>query len=167
MQVSWNIASMRLPRVDKLTHIAFFSGTYIPYLANHITKENFKYHPPAEAFQVIHLLSIVLGNGMTDPLIQNDELWNYSCNLTTNPTAVFKENGVRTPDTDVACYHMKNSESQCLTKTQACYKNLTDLICKRAASGCLEVNTRPFGMSKVQLNPYGKFSFNPLSSRRH
>lgn len=122
-----------------------------------------------KAYQEIRLKSIALGNGMTDPLTQNDELYNYACNTTTNSIALFMRDGVKSNETISACKHMAWFRSQCASDTERCYATPDATpggMCIVATQTCGEVNTTPFHESKIQRNPYGKFQVRFFCSKR-
>lgn len=116
-------------------HIAgeLYGGHYVPSFASEILQH------PERLFQ---LTSIMVGNGITDPLVQWPYYAPYMCGLGGEP-AVFNK---------TECQKMANGAPHCVAATQLCYDEPNAYTCQLAGSICSANYMVPF--IRTGLNPY-------------
>lgn len=101
-------------------HIAgeSYAGHYIPQIAHEIVIEN-----PDRTF---NLSSILIGNGITDPLVQLDYYEPMACG----------KGGYSPVLTQNECNRMLESSKRCSALNKGCYKFLSTLPCILSGSYC-------------------------------
>ncbi|KAF9461891.1 serine carboxypeptidase [Collybia nuda] len=110
-------------------HIAAesYGGLYAPHIASIIHKANKQLiYAPSSKIKRINLESILLGNGLTDPLIQMPSIVNYACD---GPFAVLDPNGRE-------CRGMRQRAPVCERLIRSCYKNDNQVTCAPATLYC-------------------------------
>lgn len=111
-------------------HIAAesYGGAYAPHIASIIHKSNKQLvYAPSPKLKRINLESILLGNGLTDPLIQMPSVVKYACE---GPFAVFDDpNGQE-------CMYLRQRAPVCERLIKACYKFDVRVACEPAALYC-------------------------------
>lgn len=108
-------------------HIAgeSYAGHYIPVFASQILS-----HPERN----FNLSSVLIGNGLTDPLRQYDEYEPMACGEGGAPS-------VLSPD---QCEGMKNAQPRCNNLINACYNTQSAWICTPAAIYCNNAMMGPY-----------------------
>ncbi|CCD22841.1 carboxypeptidase C NDAI_0A06870 [Naumovozyma dairenensis CBS 421] len=116
-------------------HIAgeSYAGHYIPQIAHEIVQN------PLRTF---NLSSIMIGNGITDPLIQSDYYRPMACG----------EGGHKSLLSQKECDDMVGPTNRCHRLNQVCYLTESNLPCVVSSSYCETALMRPF--EKTGLNPY-------------
>ncbi|KAG0244091.1 Alpha/Beta hydrolase protein [Mortierella sp. GBAus27b] len=115
-------------RVD--FHIAgeSYAGHYIPAMAKEINDANKKIATPSlrpTGVQHINLASVLIGNGLTDPLVQYKYYPDMACNNSYAP--VLDER---------ACSNMRSAYDTCAMLIEGCYNGGSVFRCLPAASYC-------------------------------
>ncbi|GAB5585821.1 hypothetical protein Unana1_00721 [Umbelopsis nana] len=125
---------------SKYFHISgeSYAGHYLPALGKEIIKHQQSSNPPN--FQ---LDSVLIGNGWTDPLIQNEQYIDFGCD---EESPVFEES---------TCDSMKAALPRCKRLSEICYKHPTtlgcmpaNLGCTKMAAGCYENGRNPYDIRK-------------------
>ncbi|KAF7319314.1 Carboxypeptidase [Mycena chlorophos] len=115
-----------------------YGGIYAPHVASAIWKGN-----RLNATTKIRLESVMLGNGITDPLIQIPSIVDYVC---TGPFALY-------PDPEAAeCKALRSSASTCKMLIRACNWYPNESVCGRASRYCRSRLFEP--VMKSDLNWY-------------
>lgn len=122
-------------------HIAgeSYSGHYIPVIASEILS-----HPTQERF--FNLSSILIGNGLTDPLTQASYYEPMACGRGGAPAVLDKDQ----------CLTMNNSLPRCLSLIQSCYTLQSVWTCVPASLYC----------NYALLSPYQRAGKNPYDVRK-
>lgn len=107
-------------------HIAgeSYAGHYIPVFASEILNN---------ADRSFELSSVLIGNGITDNLVQNDYYRPMACG----------EGGYKPILSAEQCAKMEQDEPRCDALTKACYANKTPFTCVPAEWVCDQVNMNP------------------------
>jgi cathepsin A (carboxypeptidase C) len=125
-----------LARFPKYAHLPFhlaaesYGGTYAPNIATVIHRENKALAAaaaPVPGVQHINLASIVLANGLTDPLIQMASVPDYACE---GPYAVYDD-----PE-GPQCQALRGKVPTCTNLIKSCYDFSSRLTCVPAALYC-------------------------------
>ncbi|KAI5960387.1 uncharacterized protein KGF55_004679 [Candida pseudojiufengensis] len=116
-------------------HIAgeSYAGHYIPSFANEILKN---------ADRSFELSSILIGNGITDPLIQSTAYQPMACG----------QGGYKPVLTESECEQMEKDLPNCLKLTKLCYKFQNSLTCVPSQYYCDTKLFQPY--AQTGLNPY-------------
>lgn len=117
-------------------HIAgeSYAGHYIPQIAHEIVVEN-----PSRTF---NLSSILIGNGITDSLIQTEYYEPMACGFGGHPPVL----------SDDQCEKMKRDANRCHQLNQVCYTTESNIACIAATTYCDSVTLGPY--QKTGLNVY-------------
>ncbi|KAI9485198.1 MAG: Alpha/Beta hydrolase protein [Benjaminiella poitrasii] len=125
-----------------------YAGHYLPAIATIITEENAK-----EESHLIPLKSLLIGNGLTDPLTQ----YQYYKSMACTPSS----HGVTLVSSFEKCQELESHQTECQNLIQACYKqtNFThpqdsNEICKAATGVCNKILVNPIIATSKQLNIY-------------
>lgn len=120
-------------------HIAgeSYAGHYIPQIAHEIVVEN-----PDRTF---NLTSVMIGNGITDPLVQSDYYQPMACG----------QGGYSSVLTEEQCDKMTQDAKSCKILNQACYLTQRSIPCFLAVSVC----------DKALLSPYEATGLNVYDMR--
>nr|CAG8589671.1 7342_t:CDS:2 [Entrophospora candida] len=120
-------------------HIAgeSYAGHYIPVLASEINKNNKKLrdHLP------INLSTVMIGNGLVDPLTQYKYYPDMACNSSYGPVL---DQGT--------CDGMRNAYANCASMIKKCYDSQNVFVCLPASLYCNRQIVQPF--FKSGKNPY-------------
>jgi cathepsin A (carboxypeptidase C) len=92
-----------------------YAGHYIPAIGNSILQSNLNLLPGALK---IHLASLAIGNGLTDPLVQYEYYPEMACDSTYGP--------ILPPET---CDEMASKYSTCASLINACYNYQSPFTC--------------------------------------
>ncbi|ORX52748.1 prepro-carboxypeptidase Z [Hesseltinella vesiculosa] len=103
-----------------------YGGHYVPSFADYVLKQN-KALKPTDKLNRINLKSIGVGNGMTDPLIQNKYLEKMACNSSYG--SVLPEQ---------YCKAMNDALPRCTKLTETCYKTNSKRDCVKAQNFCAD-----------------------------
>ncbi|KAH8115994.1 serine carboxypeptidase [Phellopilus nigrolimitatus] len=127
-------------------HIAAesYGGTYVPNFANTIYKKNKELAlAPQSGVVNINLASVMIGNGITNPYIQDATIPEFACD---GPYPIYDDpNG---PE----CTALRGKVPTCQRLIQACYKYNSRLACVPAALYC---NSQLYGpIQQSGRNPY-------------
>lgn len=117
-------------------HIAgeSYAGHYIPVFATEILR-----HKETNSF---NLTSVLIGNGLTDPLRQYEYYQPMACGKGGHPQVI----------SDEECDSMLENEPKCLSLIKSCYDSESVWLCVPAAIYC---NNQAFGpYQKTGLNVY-------------
>ncbi|EDO19272.1 hypothetical protein Kpol_1036p14 [Vanderwaltozyma polyspora DSM 70294] len=117
-------------------HIAgeSYAGHYIPQIAHEIVFKN-----PKRTF---NLSSILIGNGITDSLVQTPQYAPMACGKGGYPQVL----------SDEECIKMESHIKRCTFLINSCYRTQSSFPCVSAASYCDSVVLNPY--SKTGLNVY-------------
>lgn len=115
----------------------------------HVTAESYGGHyGPATAYEILQhkdrsfeLKSLVVGNGMTDPLNQYTEYGPMMCGKGGVPAVVDED----------TCQQVDDAAKQCIPMIQKCYDTLDSDDCVNAVTVC---NNNVLGLYPGTLNPY-------------
>ncbi|KAJ7822439.1 serine carboxypeptidase [Mycena leptocephala] len=110
-------------------HIAAesYGGHFAPRIASIVHQKNKQLvHAPSSDIRKINLASIMLGNALTDPLIQMPSVVEYACD---SPLAVFSP---RSPQ----CRSLRTRGTICERMISACYALDTRAVCAPATFYC-------------------------------
>ncbi|KAJ6532984.1 serine carboxypeptidase [Mycena capillaripes] len=138
----------RFPQYAQLPfHIAAesYGGTFAPNIASVIHAENQK--SSLSGFLHINLASILLGNAMTDPLVQWPSTPEFACD---GPFAVF--NNSRGPE----CAALRVRAGICAEMLQSCYARNTPDVCGLANEYCIFDMFGPLEVIGVNTNDVRK-----------
>lgn len=120
----------RFPKYAALAfHIAgeSYAGVMVPNIASVIYKKNRDLiFAPSSGLMRINLESILLGNALTDPVIQMPSVVDFACD---GPFAVFDPNGMD-------CTAMRRNAQMCERLIKTCYKRDTRATCLPASAHC-------------------------------
>ncbi|KAH7915045.1 Alpha/Beta hydrolase protein [Hygrophoropsis aurantiaca] len=137
----------RFPEYSKQPfHLAAesYGGTYAPNIANVIHTENKKIPlAPTPGLVKINLASVIIGNGMTDNLIQMGSIPDYLCD---GPYPIYDD-----PE-GPQCTALRSKVPTCQRLAKACYDYNSRLTCVPAALYCNSQLYAPIQQSG--LNPY-------------
>ncbi|KAI8887577.1 peptidase S10, serine carboxypeptidase [Backusella circina FSU 941] len=133
-------------------HIAgeSYAGHYIPAIGGTINKHNKGEFNSLELFENAHTLSAVnlkslmIGNGLTDPLIQYKYYAEMACKNSYGP--------VLKPE---VCKRMEDDYPTCARLIENCYESQSVFACLPAAMKC----------NKDQITPYQQTGMNPYDVR--
>ncbi|KAI0789518.1 Alpha/Beta hydrolase protein [Abortiporus biennis] len=136
----------RYPQYSKSPfHIAAesYGGTYAPNIASVIYKKNKELSfAPIPDVKPIHLTSVILANGLTDPYVQYGSIPDYACN---GPYAVLD------PDSP-QCESLRSKVGTCQRLIQSCYNFNSRWTCVPAGAYC---NSQLMGpLVQTGKNPY-------------
>ncbi|GAA5886105.1 hypothetical protein JCM16303_000043, partial [Sporobolomyces ruberrimus] len=132
-------------------HIAgeSYGGRYVPLFADYILRENEKLKATSHSLKPINLVSILVGNGFTDPKTQYGS---YIPTICTNATGYG-------PFLDAEkCDKMRQTLPRCQALTQECYDNPSDSTACLAAFQYCE-NSQTGAYYKSGRNPYDMTKF--------
>lgn len=120
---------------DKPFHIAgeSYGGHYVPEFAYEILQ-----HPE----RLFNLLSIMIGNGITDPKVQWPYYQPMACGLGGQPAVL----------NNTQCRQMQNKTEACLALVDLCYEYPNDLVCQLPGPVCMDTFLGPY--IETGLNPY-------------
>ena len=112
-----------------------YGGHYIPIFASHIFAENELSIKEGRQGDVVPLASVIIGNGIFDPLRQATSGWDMTC---TNVSGIG-------PVLDAAtCEKMASKIDRCEYLWTACYQFPDPLICQAANNFCGEHMDQPY-----------------------
>lgn len=121
----------RFPEYSKLPfHLAAESwgGHYAPHIASYVHKKNQELELAPRIGQVrINLESVILANGLTEPLSQFATIEKYLCS--DGPYPPFEP-------MDKTCIALRAGIPACLRMIEACYNHETELVCTSATAYC-------------------------------
>lgn len=120
-----------------------YGGHYIPIFASHILDENELAVKEGRKQDIIPLSSVMIGNGIFDPLRQDSSAWDVTCTNVTGIGPVLDK---------TTCAQMETTIDRCEYLWGACYEYPDPLICRAAEQFCAENIQRPF--QKTGLNVY-------------
>ncbi|CAO3619965.1 unnamed protein product [Cunninghamella blakesleeana] len=131
-------------------HIAgeSYAGHYIPRIGGEIHNHNKGKHASSLLYQMqstlspINLKSLLIGNGLTDPLIQYKYYAQMACRNSYNVPAVSENQ----------CKNMESSYPACARLIENCYKSKSVFTCLPAAMKCNKDQIAPY--QQTGLNPY-------------
>ncbi|EJU02625.1 carboxypeptidase C [Dacryopinax primogenitus] len=149
----WTFLEMFVTRWKKYSEVPFhisgesYGGTYLPNLAHVIHSHNKEIaaSPATFAPKQLHALnfkSILIGNGLTSPLIQFPAVAEYACD---GPYPVLEKDG---PE----CQALYSKIPTCVRLIESCYKYNNRLTCVPASIYCWSQMYGPF--QNLGLNPY-------------
>lgn len=122
----------RFPKYAKLPfHIGAESwgGHFGPHIASYVHQKNQELDLAPRVGQTkINLASLILANGITDPLAQFSTIEKYLCGGAPYPP--FKP-------TDKTCIALRLGMPACLRMVEACYNHESVAVCRLAASYCV------------------------------
>ena len=140
----------QFPEYAKLNfHIAgeSYAGRYIPQFA----KEIIEHQSPksefsltardAEVLPKINLKTVLIGNGLTDPLVQYKYYSQMACNNSYKPVL-----------SDEQCQAMDDAYPRCASLIESCYESENVFSCVPASLYCNNAMMGPY--SREGLNPY-------------
>jgi len=140
---------MRYPKYAKAPfHIAAesYGGTYAPNFASVIYNKNKELElaqDQAKGLVKINLASVMIGNGITNPYIQDATIPEFACD---GPYPIYSD-----PDGQ-ECQALRGKVPTCQRLIQSCYKYNSRLACVPAALYC---NSQLYGpIQQSGLNPY-------------
>ncbi|KAI8328638.1 Alpha/Beta hydrolase protein [Chlamydoabsidia padenii] len=127
-----------------------YAGHYIPRIGTEVNQNNkgrfqsslLSQH--ASTLKTINLKSLMIGNGLTDPLIQYKYYAKMACENSYGP--VLDES---------TCQNMEDSYPACATLIERCYRSQNVFSCLPAAMKC----------NKDQIAPYQQTGMNPYDVR--
>ncbi|KLO10066.1 serine carboxypeptidase [Schizopora paradoxa] len=126
-------------------HIATrsYGGTYAPNLASVIHQRNKALDiAPISGVKKINLMSVMIGNGIADPHIQDASIPAFACD---GPYPLYDPRGSE-------CRNLRDKASICKRLTSFCYRNNNRLACLSAALYC---NSQLYGpLERSGRNPY-------------
>ncbi|KEP49632.1 serine carboxypeptidase [Rhizoctonia solani 123E] len=141
----------RFPEYSGSLHISgeSYGGTYLPNIAHVIHTKNKEIKAraaqgllPANKVKVLHLESVLIGNGLTEPHTQFASVPEYACD---GPYPVFDTNGPQ-------CTSLRAKVPTCQRLIKSCYDHNNRLSCVPAALYCW---SQMFGsFQQLGLNPY-------------
>lgn len=103
------------------------TGHYAPNIASIVHHKNKEIlHAPSSGLRTINLQSILLGNALTDPLIQMPSVVGYACD---GPFAVFHPNSRQ-------CRSLRSRAPICERMIKACYARDDTAACTPATFYC-------------------------------
>ncbi|QLG71960.1 hypothetical protein HG535_0C03120 [Zygotorulaspora mrakii] len=111
-----------------------YAGHYIPQIAHEIVLEH-----PERSF---NLSSILIGNGITDSLVQSDYYEPMACGFGGYPAVLSEDK----------CDKMNKDAKRCRVLAEICYKTESNLPCIAASSYCNAVLLDPY--QETGLNVY-------------
>ena len=120
-----------------------YGGHYIPIFASHIIAENELSIKEGRQGDIVPLASVMIGNGIFDPLRQATSGWDMTC---TNVSGIGPVLNAAT------CEEMASNIDRCEYLWTACYEFPDPLICQAAESFCGEHIDLPY--IKTGLNYY-------------
>ncbi|KAJ7134876.1 peptidase S10 serine carboxypeptidase [Mycena epipterygia] len=104
-----------------------YGGHYAPHIASTVYHKNKDVvQAPSSDLRKINLQSVMIGNGLTDPLIQMPSVPEYACD---GPFAVFDTNSRQ-------CRSLRSRASICERMVKACYATNTQVACAPANLYC-------------------------------
>lgn len=138
----------RFPNYSKLPfHIAgeSYAGRYIPHIATEIYQHN-KELPkePSQELVPIHLASVMIGNGLVDPLIQMPSVVEYACE---GPYAIYDD------PLGAECRALRAAAPVCKRMIQACYNFESPLTCVPATAYCWQGIFNPIFSESISHSP--------------
>ena len=139
-------------------HIAgeSYGGHYIPIFASHIIAENELALREGHKQDIVPLASVMIGNGIFDPLRQATSVWDITC---TNVTGVG-------PVLDaVVCHKMASKIDRCEYLWTACYEYPDPLICDAAEGFCQDNLDGPYFATGLNFYDISKPCDGPLCYR--
>ncbi|KXN91965.1 hypothetical protein AN958_11025 [Leucoagaricus sp. SymC.cos] len=121
-----------------------YGGTFAPNIAKVIHAANKRLAlAPTPGLKHINLASVILANGLTDPLIQMASVPDYVCE---GPFPIYDD------PQGVQCQALRTKVPTCLRLVEACYRFDSRFTCVPANLYC---NTQLFGpLMQTGLNPY-------------
>ncbi|KAH7339033.1 serine carboxypeptidase [Rhizoctonia solani] len=141
----------RFPEYSGSLHISgeSYGGTYLPNIAHviHTKNKEIKAHAaqgllPDNKVKVLHLESVLIGNGLTEPYTQFASVPEYACD---GPYPVFDTDGPQ-------CTSLRAKVPTCQRLIKSCYDYNNRLSCVPAALYCW---SQMFGsFQQLGLNPY-------------
>ncbi|CAE7076121.1 unnamed protein product [Rhizoctonia solani] len=141
----------RFPEYSGSLHISgeSYGGTYLPNIAHVIHTKNKEIKTraaqgllPDNKVKVLHLESVLIGNGLTEPHTQFASVPEYACD---GPYPVFDTNGPQ-------CTSLRAKVPTCQRLIKSCYDYNNRLSCVPAALYCW---SQMFGsFQQLGLNPY-------------
>ncbi|CUA72871.1 hypothetical protein RSOLAG22IIIB_05058 [Rhizoctonia solani] len=141
----------RFPEYSGSLHISgeSYGGTYLPNIAHVIHTKNKEIKTraaqgllPVNKVKVLHLESVLIGNGLTEPHTQFASVPEYACD---GPYPVFDTNGPQ-------CTSLRAKVPTCQRLIKSCYDYNNRLSCVPAALYCW---SQMFGsFQQLGLNPY-------------
>lgn len=128
-----------------------YAGHYIPRIGTEVNqnnKGNFQpaslFHEYASTLKTINLKSLMIGNGLTDPLIQYKYYAKMACDNSYGPVLSRSQ-----------CDAMEASYPACARLIERCYESESVFSCLPAAMKC----------NKDQIQPYQQTGMNPYDVR--
>ncbi|KAI8060608.1 prepro-carboxypeptidase Z [Gongronella butleri] len=104
-----------------------YGGHYIPAFADYLLKQNEKLKGHAKKEKRINMKTIGIGNGMTNPLVQNPYLEVMACNSSYGSVLPAKD-----------CQTMLDNQPKCTKLTKTCYKTNSVKDCVKAQNFCAD-----------------------------
>jgi len=138
-------------------HIAgeSYAGHYIPVIANEVLSYNHavagihsgctKYNINPKTSTIINFKSVLIGNGLVDPLVQYKYYPDMACNSSYPPVL-----------DDDACDGMRSAYPKCAHLISNCYKSKSVFSCLPATMYC----------NKEMIGPYQRSGKNPYDVRK-
>ncbi|KAF9237071.1 peptidase S10 serine carboxypeptidase [Melanogaster broomeanus] len=121
----------RFPKYAKLPfHVAgeSYAGRYIPHIASEINNNNKALaSDPSLGLVPINLASIMIGNGLVDPLVQMTSVVEYACE---GPYAIYDD------PFNAECNALRKATPVCDKMIESCYKYESRLTCIPATAFC-------------------------------
>ncbi|KAI9033853.1 Alpha/Beta hydrolase protein [Phycomyces nitens] len=142
-----------LKEFAEYSHLDFHisdAGHYIPAIAGVINRQNngeylsASVHAQASTLSTINLKSLLIGNGLTDPLVQYKYYAQMACDNSYGPTLDRS-----------TCDRMEAQYPACARLIENCYKSKSVFACLPAAMKC----------NKDQIQPYQQTGKNPYDVR--
>ncbi|KAI8071446.1 Alpha/Beta hydrolase protein [Gongronella butleri] len=124
-----------------------YAGHYIPRIGTEVNKGNkgqfssLHIQEHAHTIQSVNLKSLLIGNGLTDPLIQYKYYAKMAC-----------ENPYAPALSDSTCRAMEEQYPACARLIENCYKSQNVFSCLPAAMKCNKDQVTPY--QQTGLNPY-------------
>ena len=137
-----------------------YAGHYIPIFASHILDENELAVKEGRAHDIVPLSSVMIGNGIFDPLRQATSTWDVTCTNVTGVGPVLNKN---------ICDTMALSIDRCEYLWSACYEYPDELICLAANHFCHQYIEKPFlvtGRNVYDISKpcYGAFCYKEVDA---
>lgn len=120
-----------------------YGGTYAPNIASTIHKQNLDLASSSSQTHRFHipLSTVIIGNGLTDPLIQFASVPDYAC--APSPYAIFDEQ---------TCASVRSKVPTCQRLQKFCYDSPSRFTCVPATLYCWSSIYGP--LQSTGLNPY-------------
>ena len=130
-----------------------YGGHYIPIFASHIIAENEISVKEGRTQDVVPLASVMIGNGIFDPLRQSTSVWDITCTNVTGVGPVLNK---------TVCDKMASNIDRCEYLWGACYDYPDPYICDAAEGFCQEFLDEPYFLSGLNYYDISKPCDGPL-----